>query len=211
MDRRRFLKTAAGAAVAASVRPAFAADAEIIIRLSESEPIVDRHIFGHFIEHLGGVIYDGIWVGRDSKIANVDGSLWHRMGDLGYLDDDGLLWFCGRKAHRVETAEGVLYTIPCEAVFNTHPRVRRTALVGVSKGAHAIAVLCVEKLGGGKVPSEAELVAALIEIGAGHEHTRGIRRFLFHPGFPVDARHNAKIGREKLALWASKRIGSTQV
>ena len=54
------------------------------------------------------------------------------MGDLGYLDGDGRLWFCGRKSHRVETAAGTLFTIPCEAVFNAHPDVYRTALVGVN-------------------------------------------------------------------------------
>ncbi|HTK76099.1 MAG TPA: fatty acid CoA ligase family protein [Gemmataceae bacterium] len=58
-------------------------------------------------------------------------AVWHRMGDVGYLDESGRLWFCGRKAHRVRTANGTLYTIPVEAVFNTHPAVFRTALVGV--------------------------------------------------------------------------------
>jgi len=152
-----------------------------------------------------------------AKIADADGSLWHRMGDVGYLDDEGLLWFCGRKAHRVQTAEGVLYTIPCEAVFNTHPAVRRTALVGVSGRAPSLPVLpalavlpvlCVEKLAGVEVSSDAALIAELLELGAAHEHTRGIRQFLFHPEFPVDARHNAKIGREKLAHWASKRLAA---
>ncbi len=141
-----------------------------------------------------------------AKIADADGSLWHRMGDVGYLDDEGLLWFCGRKVHRVQTPEGVLYTIPCEAVFNTHPAVRRTALVGVSRGAYSLPVLCVEKRDGAATPSDAALIAELLELGAAHEHTRNIRQFLFHPEFPVDARHNAKIGREKLAHWANQQL-----
>ncbi|MEE7547905.1 hypothetical protein HF319_13405, partial [Xanthomonas sp. Kuri4-1] len=41
---------------------------------------------------------------------------------------------------------------------------------------------------------------------AAHAHTAGITQFLAHPGFPVDIRHNAKIGREKLALWAATRL-----
>jgi acyl-CoA synthetase (AMP-forming)/AMP-acid ligase II len=141
-----------------------------------------------------------------AKIPDPDGSLWHRMGDVGYLDSEGLLWFCGRKAHRVQTTRGVLFTIPCEAVFNAHPRVRRTALVGISNGAHALPVICVEKIRGKDVASEAQLIDELIELGAAYEHTRGIRQFLFHRSFPVDTRHNAKIGREKLAAWASKHL-----
>ena len=41
----------------------------------------------------------------------------HRMGDLGYFDADGLLWFCGRKSHRVETTAGPLYTEQVEPVL----------------------------------------------------------------------------------------------
>ena len=72
------------------------------------------------------------------------GPFWHRMGDLGYRDEQGRIWFCGRKAHRVITADGTLYTIPCEAVFNTHPRVNRTALVGIGTAGQQRPVLCVE-------------------------------------------------------------------
>ena len=75
MQRRAFLKTAAGAgfgALAAS-RASFAADAEVVVTPGAPGPVINPHIYGHFIEHLGGVIYDGIWVGRDSKIPNVVG------------------------------------------------------------------------------------------------------------------------------------------
>ncbi|MEI7771775.1 MAG: fatty acid CoA ligase family protein, partial [Chloroflexales bacterium] len=65
-----------------------------------------------------------------AKISAPDAT-WHRMGDLGYLDDQGRLWFYGRKSHRVEAAAGPLYTEPVELVFNQHPAVFRSALVGV--------------------------------------------------------------------------------
>jgi len=42
---------------------------------------------------------------------------------------------------------------------------------------------------------------------AKHAVTAGLDTFLVHPGFPVDIRHNAKIGREKLAAWAQERLG----
>ena len=108
----------------------------------------------------------------------------------------------------MQTADRLLFTIPCEAVFNTHPAVRRTALVGVAKGPHAVPVLCVEKLAGAPQLSDDALVAELRELGAAYEHTRGIRQFLMHAGFPVDIRHNAKIGREKLARWASAQLAA---
>ncbi len=68
----------------------------------------------------------------------------HRMGDLGYLDDQGRLWFCGRKSQRVELADRTLFTIPCEAVFNAHPDVFRSALVAVERAGRRQPVVCVE-------------------------------------------------------------------
>ena len=141
-----------------------------------------------------------------SKIADRDGSVRHRMGDLGYMDEEGRLWFVGRKSHRLETAAGPMFTVPCEAVFNTHPSVFRSALVGVERGGETVPVLCVELEPGVGRSQRSRVSAELEEIAAAHEHTRSIRHFLYHPGFPVDVRHNAKIGRAKLAVWASRRV-----
>ena len=126
----------------------------------------------------------------------------HRMGDVGWFDGEGRLWFCGRKTQRVETADGPLYTEQVEPVFNTHPQVRRTALVGVGEPGRQTPVLCYE-LQPGVGADRARVEADLRAIGARHPHTARIARFLPHPGFPVDIRHNAKIGRETLALWAA--------
>ncbi len=131
-------------------------------------------------------------------------SFWHRMGDMGYLDDTGRLWFCGRKAHRVVTAEGVMYTIPCEAIFNEHPAVRRSALVGVGKEGEQIPVLIAELAEGHKPAGR--IVEELQQLAASNVLTRSISTFLFHPSFPVDIRHNAKIFREKLARWAGDQL-----
>ena len=128
------------------------------------------------------------------------------MGDLGYLDDRGRLWFCGRKAHRVTTPAGSLDTIPVEAVFNTHPAVARTALVGVGPPGKQTPVLCVELEPAARGTDRTTLTKELLAIGAKHEHTRGIASVLYHPSFPVDVRHNAKIFREKLAAWAARRV-----
>ncbi len=141
------------------------------------------------------------------KIADQrDGSFYHRMGDLGYRDNLGRIWFCGRKSHRVTTAAGTLFTIPCEAIFNTHPDIYRTALVGVGAPGRQRPVLCVE-LESGTDTSELERIhRELLVLGAGNTLTRDIRTFLFHPAFPVDIRHNAKIFREKLAIWAAEKL-----
>jgi acyl-CoA synthetase (AMP-forming)/AMP-acid ligase II len=133
-------------------------------------------------------------------------AVWHRMGDLGYLDDGGRLWFCGRKAHRVTTPTGPLDTIPVEAVFNTHTAVARTALVGVGPPRNQLPVLCVELEAAMRGADRATLTRELLAVGAKHEHTRGVTHILYHPAFPVDVRHNAKIFREKLAVWAAKRV-----
>jgi alpha-L-arabinofuranosidase len=81
MRRREFLHTtllAAGAAAAA--RPArllaadsASADSRIEILLDEPLGTISPNIYGHFTEHLGGVIYDGIWVGENSLVPNVSG------------------------------------------------------------------------------------------------------------------------------------------
>ena len=145
----------------------------------------------------------------ETQLAKIrDGeTLWHRMGDTGYLDAEGRLWFCGRKAHRVVTRLGTLFTIPCEAIVNEHPDVYRSALVGVpsaSDPAIKEAVLIVEPHRTSR--PEAELLAEVRELAGRHPLTRDIRHFLIHRDFPVDIRHNAKIFREKLAVWAATRV-----
>lgn len=142
---------------------------------------------------------------RLSKIADPAGGFLHRMGDLGGFDEKGRLWFCGRKSHRVETPDGPLFTIPVEGVFNTHPAVYRSALVGVGRLGEQKPVLCVELEKGTTIEQE-QIRNELLEIAKAHVHTLGISTILFHPAFPVDIRHNAKIFREKLALWAEGKL-----
>ena len=139
-----------------------------------------------------------------SKISDGD-TFWHRMGDLGYLDDQDRLWFCGRKAHRVTTKDKVLYTIPCEAIFNEHEDVFRTALVGipVENEDYLKPVLIIEphkRFNG----SDDDLILEIARLGAANDLTKDIKSFMIHWDFPVDIRHNAKIFREKLAVWAYK-------
>lgn len=143
-----------------------------------------------------------------AKIA--DGpDVWHRMGDSGYLDAEDRFWFCGRVAHRVLTTAGPMYPVRCEAIFNQHPDVRRSALVGVGPAGRQRPVILIEPHQG-RMPKSQQAQAALLEgirqLGAANPLTKDIADFLLHPAFPVDIRHNAKIFREKLAVWAGKRL-----
>ena len=137
------------------------------------------------------------------------GDIWHRMGDLGYFDQAGRLWFCGRKKHRVETAKGLMLPVQCEAIFNQHPNASRTAVVGVGPLGQQRPILIVEPREN-KMPADEAAKKAFVDemlaLGAEHEITRDIRDVLFHPDFPVDVRHNAKIQREKLAIWAPRHL-----
>lgn len=153
----------------------------------------------------------------------------HRMGDLGYFDGEGRLWFCGRKSQRVVLDESTtLCTEQIEPVFNAHPDVARSALVGVpvaagkaelalSRGDAGVlretrreagmrAVLCVELRPDVPLAQWPRIEAELRHLADGTVHTAKISQFLRYPQpFPVDIRHNAKIGREKLAVWAAQQ------
>jgi len=182
-----------------------------IIRISDEEIPIWSEDLKLASGEIGEIVVKGLNVTQcyynregSTKLAKIrDGDkVRHRMGDLGYFDPKGNLWFCGRKAHRVKVREQELYSIPCEEIFNKHPDVFRTALVGVNGNA----VLCVELEKGGNTIDQAKLKAELLEWAASHPLTGAIKTLLFHPGFPVDFRHNAKIIREELAIWAKNEL-----
>ncbi|MES2643256.1 MAG: fatty acid CoA ligase family protein [Myxococcota bacterium] len=127
-----------------------------------------------------------------AKIAD-GAAVWHRMGDVGYRDEKGRIWFCGRKGERVRTAAGELYTDKIEGMCNGD---RRTALVGVGEPGKQRPVLIVEG-----APDDA-LAKRL------REKVPVLEAVLFYAAFPVDVRHNAKIHRHTLALWAEPRVST---
>ncbi|MEU7890182.1 fatty acid CoA ligase family protein [Microbispora bryophytorum] len=130
--------------------------------------------------------------------------VWHRMGDVGRFDGHGRLWFAGRKSERVRTVGGDLHTDQVEPVFAAVPGVRRTALVGVGPAGAQRAVLIVEREPGSR--DNTRMKEDILVMAARYPHTAELREVLFHPGFPVDARHNSKIRRHELARWASRRV-----
>ena len=127
-----------------------------------------------------------------AKIPDGD-SVWHRIGDLGYRDALGRIWFCGRKGERVRTPTGDLYTDRIEGICNGD---RRTALVGVGAPGRQRPVLVVEGTPDDALAARLKAKVPLLEA------------VLFYPAFPVDVRHNAKIHRYTLALWAEPRVST---
>lgn len=156
-------------------------------------PMVTRHYFGH--------------PRADALSKIIDGDrVWHRIGDVGYRDTEGRLWFCGRKSQRVVTPTGTLYADQCEAIFNEHPDVHRSALVGIGERGRQKPVLIVEPRARRKSATEkSKWKAELLALARENPRTRDMTAVLFHRDLPVDVRHNAKIHRETLAAWAARR------
>ncbi|CAG1011790.1 partial Olefin beta-lactone synthetase, partial [Burkholderiales bacterium] len=148
-----------------------------------------------------------------SKLS-ADGAHFHRMGDVGYFDAEGNLWFCGRANHVVHTTEGPLYPDQVEGVFNALPHVTRSALIGYPVGAaEQLAAVVVDIAPVSGVPATkvfTEVTArekAVLEAAAVHPVTRGIKRIIFDDDFPLDVRHNAKIDRIALARRHALPVG----
>jgi acyl-coenzyme A synthetase/AMP-(fatty) acid ligase len=133
------------------------------------------------------------------------------MGDCGYLDDQGRLWFCGRAAERVESKSGPLFTEQVEPAFNQHPAVKRTALIGHGKRPHQRAAIVIEPHDPAVTKSSKTCRALgrkLRELTRDHPIAGRVNLFYFHEDFPVDVRHNAKIHRLTLTEWAeTKGVG----
>jgi len=166
---------------------------------------------------IGEIVVKGPWVTTEylnnpdanmySRITDINThEVWHRMGDLGRIDRLGRLWFYGRKSQRVITSDSTLFTIPCEAVYNHHPLVARSALVKIPDTGSGTKkpVICIQ-LKAGYSPTN-NLKQEIYQLGKSNRLTTGIKDILFYKKFPVDSRHNAKIYREKLAIWAAKKI-----
>ncbi len=147
------------------------------------------------------------YYGRDRAMAlakmDHDGGLRHRMGDVGWRDGKGRIWFCGRKAHRVQTANGTLFTVQVEGVFNAHPKVRRCALVGIGHSGAQVPVVVLEPEPGLSKPVRSAIVSELRAMGEGVDVSRGVEHFVWREQLPVDIRHNAKINRPELARWVT--------
>lgn len=135
-----------------------------------------------------------------AKIADGQ-SFWHRMGDLGYLDEKGRLWFCGRGVHSIAYKGETLYSVMCEAHFNSLPGVKRTALVNSGSALSPEPSIVIESSGRRFARKHIEGVIGKLQntnIGS------SIGALYLADSFPVDIRHNIKIDRKLLGERARK-------
>jgi acyl-coenzyme A synthetase/AMP-(fatty) acid ligase len=181
-----------------------------VIRISESAILqwqdsleVATNVVGEIAVQGGAVTESYIAREEANLLAKIHDSdqIIHRMGDVGYFDEQGRLWYCGRKSHRVITNDDVLFTEQIEGIFNIHPLVYRTALVGVN----GEPVLWVE-LRKGVRENKDKIRNELIDISKIYPQISQIRKIFFTNKFPTDVRHNSKIIREELTMLAKKRL-----
>ncbi len=141
-----------------------------------------------------------------NKVQDKDGGFWHRLGDTGYIDEKGRLWVCGRVGHRVKSADGPVFPLTCEAVFDTHPKVKRSGLVGVPGKGGQIPVICIELKPEYRSANRDALRKELLAMAAENDVTSCINHLLFKSRLPLDPRHNSKIERPLLARWATRQF-----
>lgn len=142
---------------------------------------------------------------QKSKIL-MNQTLWHRIGDMGYVDQNQNLWFLGRKAHRVIMPNGeTLLPIRVEAIFNQHPEVKRTALIHLFMNDEVAPALAIERHDC-KTCMSASFKLELETLAQSSPYTQMIQKFFLHASFPVDVRHNIKIDRSKLSQWAQNKL-----
>ena len=203
--------TAAGAAEGRGIcvgKPAPGVELRVIgisdspIDLWRDDLCVEQGVVGEIVVHAAQVTLAYDQCPEATRLAKIplrhSGALLHRMGDLGYLDNLGRLWFCGRKAHRLQLQGHEMYTENCEGIFNAQPNIYRSALVGRGAPGRMTPVLCVEAEERLSKRQQAQLAGSLREAAMAHDETAAIDEFRFYDHLPVDTRHNAKIRREQL-------------
>ena len=107
--RRAFIQAlgAAGAAALVAPRPARAADSRIDILIDEPIGPIAPELYGHFAEHLGGVVYDGIWVGDGSPVPNDGGIRRSLVERLKQIKAPVIRWPGGCFADSYDWRDGI--------------------------------------------------------------------------------------------------------
>jgi alpha-L-arabinofuranosidase len=108
MERRDFLRmAAAAAALVAAPRTSRAATARVDVLVGEPIGPITADFYGHFVEHLGGVVYDGIWVGEGSKIPNTNGIRQALVDAMRKLPKGAIRWPGGCFADSYDWRDGI--------------------------------------------------------------------------------------------------------
>ena len=149
--------------------------------------------------------YDGLKEATAISKIHDGKNVWHRMGDVGWIDADGFLWFCGRKVERVVVGNKIFETVCCESVFNQMEFVARSALVAIDNKP-CIVIEPVKEAFPKDDAAKRALTKLLRQQALSDPNTELIKDFYFEQSFPVDIRHNAKIHRLSLA----KKLSNSQ-
>lgn len=146
---------------------------------------------------------------KKNKLYDEDGTVWHRLGDAGHMDEKGRIWVEGRVNQCLQIGDQWITPMPIEAIFDQHPSIRRTGLVArQNQQQQPEAVLCVETWDPLNHAQKASLLQELQELVTLHPKSAVIQEFLFSNKLPTDPRHNAKIERPRLAQWAQDQLGA---
>ena len=157
-----------------------------------------RHVSRRYFENPNGE--------ANTKMKGPNHTLWHRTGDLAWRDKKGRLWLCGRKSSMVKTAQGPLYALSCETIFNTHPEVQRSALVGLGDAEEKAPVIIIEPRQKSGKKRKAALFEELFDFAKSNGVTSTIDTILFHDALPVDGYHLTEIMRDEAVSYAQKQV-----
>lgn len=144
-------------------------------------------------EHVCRDYYRNPQAVRENKIAEPDGTVWHRMGDTGSFDSQGCFWIAGRVHSTIwRNGEPVHPQLLEQAAHGEDPRIRRVAAVGLPDPALGERVVVVLETSAGE-ELRAEVAARLAEAGQTVDEI-----VLTAEPLPVDPRHNSKIDYRQL-------------
>jgi acyl-coenzyme A synthetase/AMP-(fatty) acid ligase len=152
--------------------------------------------------------YDRLWLTdraaeQGTPMLSGDDGRWHRTGDVGHLDDAGRVWVEGRLQHVIVTADGPVAPVGAEQDVEGVAGVRRAAVVGVGPHGLRQAVAVVET-----EPAAARPGLASPELTASVRASTDLPlvAVLVVPQLPTDIRHNSKIDRSRVSVWAEATL-----
>ena len=109
-----------GLPLPAQVPAAAPVAAKVVLKADQPGPIINRNIYGHFAEHLGRCIYEGVWVGEDSPIPNTRGIRNDVVAALRQLQLPVLRWPGGCFADEYHWKDGIGPREKRPSMINTH-------------------------------------------------------------------------------------------
>jgi acyl-CoA synthetase (AMP-forming)/AMP-acid ligase II len=148
--------------------------------------------------------YLGLWA--TERAARPGSGEWHRSGDVGHVDARGRLWVEGRAVHVIHGVDGPITPVPVERAVERALGLRRCAAVGVGPVGSQQLVVVLEMPGATAGVAEASMAEQ-----ARSAVDRPLASVLVVPALPVDIRHNAKIDRSAVAVWADDVLAGRRV